>query len=169
MDKAFYFYHVTSKAIRTRLTTTKALVPQIHSPRSEWMWLLDSKYKNKIPKGVWFCSTLYNGGLPTISPYGTERVRMPIEKVLGQLGGGFSLYHARDAQVQANTYVRLMVVKDGDDFDCLEYMEKINPRKNDWLQLVSNSEFKVAKRPKWVEIYYPYEVDITDGEWDSLD
>ncbi|XP_021338908.1 uncharacterized protein LOC110440262 [Mizuhopecten yessoensis] len=168
MDKVQKFYHVTLPFFKTKITNGHKLIPQIHNPSQEWMWLLDSKYKNKIPKLVWFCATLYNGDLPNISPYGKERVRLPIDKLLRQLGGKVNVYRGKDAQVNTNKYIRLMLVKEGDYFDCLEHMEKLNFEDNDLLKFISDSEFEVAKRPNWVEIACPYEVDVTEGEWDTL-
>ncbi|XP_069131794.1 uncharacterized protein [Argopecten irradians] len=169
MDKVRLFYHATSVAVKSSILATRSLVPQIHNPKEEWMWLLDSKFKETIPKGVWLCSTLYNGGLPTISPYGKQRVALPIRSVLHQLGGKVNLYRGKDSIVKSNRYVRLMLVREGDDFECLEHMEKLNPLDNAWLKFISDSECLAAQRPYWVEIYCPYEIDIKEGEWDEVD
>ncbi|XP_069133288.1 uncharacterized protein, partial [Argopecten irradians] len=161
--------NATSATVKASIVSKRALVPQVHNPSEEWMWLLDSKYKETIPKGVWFCSTLFNGGLPTISPYGKQRVALPIGSVLDQLGGRVSLYRGKDSVVRSNRYVRLMLVKEEDRFECLEFMEKLNPLDNAWLKFISGSECLAAQRPNWVEIYCPYEIDIKDGEWDEVD
>ncbi|OWF37317.1 uncharacterized protein LOC110440301 [Mizuhopecten yessoensis] len=167
MDIVRQFYHVTSLC-KSQIISAKALIPQVHSPSHEWMWLLDSQYKEKIPTGLWFCSTLFNGILPNQSPYGEERVKIPIENVFSQLGGKVNIYQGKNAFVSGNTYVRLMLVKEGDNFACLEHMEKLNLKDNVFLKCISESQFQVPKRPIWVETFVPYEIDISEGEWDKV-
>ncbi|XP_033730065.1 uncharacterized protein LOC117319342 [Pecten maximus] len=169
MEKVKLFYHATTSAMKPKILSAKALTPQIHKPSSDWMWLLDPKHKDTIPKGVWFCSTLYNGDLPNISPYGKERMKISIKSVISQLGGKISLYHGKDSTVKTNKYVRLMVVKEGDKFDCLKHMEKLDPKDNNWLKFISDTECQVAKRPNWVEVFCPYTIDIKDGDWDTVE
>ncbi|XP_069133289.1 uncharacterized protein [Argopecten irradians] len=169
MDKVFQFYHATPANIKSLILQSGALVPQNHNPKEDWMWLLPPMYQATIPKGIWFCCTLFNGGLPTISPYGKHRVSLPIENVLQQLGGSIKLYHGKDSIVQQNKYVRLMLVKEGDNFECLKHMDQVNPFDNEWLQFNPNGqECLAAKRPMWVEIFCPYAISTKFGKWDEV-
>lgn len=152
------------------------LMPQVHNPPQEWMWLVDQG-RDQVPDGVWFCATLCNGDLPTISPYGDMRVRIPIDNVIEQLGGiqNVSLYLGETKSISSlngtNTYVRLMLVKQGDNSKILKFMQKVNIADNPWLILdtsMTNGLYKVARRPIWVEIYIPYCINVSDCHWDQL-
>ena len=75
---------------------------------------LEARSETSDIKGVWFCVTLYNGQLPTQSPYGRYRVCIPIRRILAQYDK-WSLfvesihyypYHTK------NRYVRFVLVKD---------------------------------------------------------
>ncbi|XP_060080857.1 phytanoyl-CoA hydroxylase-interacting protein-like [Ylistrum balloti] len=169
MEKVKLFYHVTTSLFKPNIIQAQAIIPQPQNQSADWMRLLNPMYKDKIPDGVWFCSTLFNGNLPNKSPYGTQRVKIPIEKVFSQLGSSVNLYLGQKAEVSGNKYIRLMAVKEGDTFECLEHMQKIDPVDNEWMKFTSDTEFAVAKRPVWVEVFFPYKIQVENEEWDTVE
>lgn len=166
MEKVGYFYHATSEQNRVSICTTNTLTPQVHNPPQGWMLLVDRSIKHLVPDGVFFCATLYNGDLPTISPYGSERVRVPISEVIRQLGGQVELYQGKGMDNRENRYVRLMMVRQGYTNPILQHMSKLDLADNEWLRSTPNG-FLVARRPTWVVIYIPESINVTECLWDN--
>ncbi|XP_060075878.1 uncharacterized protein LOC132555545 isoform X1 [Ylistrum balloti] len=164
MDTPIYFYHNTSHTSETAIREDDILEPQVYNPPQNWMRLVS--HPVHVPDGVFFCATLYFGDLPTISPYGERRVRIPIDDVLRQLGGNVKLYSGEPTQAGNNTYVRMMLVKEDDDFDVLQHMKQENIASNQWLRLAGG--YQVACRPTWVYIYVPYPISVKGCSWDTV-
>ena len=87
-------------------------------------------------KGVFFCCTLFNGQLPTQSPYGTERIRIPVEHFLsGNPHLFYNSYHVTGGNPVPVHYVILVLVKESDpDFSfCRENLVELPMDNNSFL------------------------------------
>ncbi|XP_021351788.1 uncharacterized protein LOC110449331 [Mizuhopecten yessoensis] len=124
-------------------------------------------FPDLVPAGVWFCATLYNGGLPQFSPYGDRRVKIPFAGVIQQLGGNVKLFKdVIDRHSNGNTYVKLMLVKGNDNIELFKHMTELDTANNPWLKLYGGNG--VAKTPIWVEIYVPYPIDVSNCIWEEV-
>lgn len=88
--------------------------------------------------GVFFCCTLFDEDLPTRSPYGSRRIRIPVEHFLrGNPCLYFNSYHVTDGRNGPVHYVTLVLVDRNDpDFSfCNKNLVRLNQRQNPFLRL----------------------------------
>ncbi len=106
--KVDYFYHATSQANQEQIAKFSLLDSQQMTYDND----KDSEFplsSNKKIKGVWFCATLYREELPTISPYGDRRIRIPVDRIVTadhQMFFESTHYYRTDTQ-----YIRFVLVK----------------------------------------------------------
>ncbi len=107
------FYHVTTPEKKMGINSSNALQP---FPKKK-----DGVAKSRIDetiKGVFFGVNLYRGDLPTISPHGSERVRLPIARVVNQMEDPV-LFYASNHSLKNNRYIILVLADRGS----VEYYE----------------------------------------------
>ena len=145
------FYHVTTVAAKQQIVQDKRLKEAVAHP-------LQGKPESPIDEmkiqGVYFTLNLdkKNDKLPTTSPYGTERVSIPISNFSGyELF--FNSYHHNFVFGTLIYYVILVMVKPShSDYDIIaKVLKKLNPSNNDILLL--NSPYR----------YYDY-YKLKDGK-----
>ena len=134
-DPIQYFFHVTNMANRISIESNGGLKRSIANLRfgSE-----GSPIDGRL-EGVFFCCTLFRGGLPDRSPYGTERICIPVEYFLN---GNPHLFYNSYHEVPGNPvnpvpvhYVVLVLVKDDDpEFSfCEKNLEELPMNNNSFL------------------------------------
>ena len=126
--------------------------------------------------GVTFCSTLYRGGLPTTSPYGTDRLIVPIGYFLeGKPHLFFNSWHNTGGN---NNYVVLVLVWEDQTTEyefCCQNLIELDMSDNPYLQLNAEeckyschcsqqSDFRL-----WVEIFVVGDFEIPkEARWDTV-
>ena len=165
MDDILYLYRTTTEDVVQRIVsetkgevTLKFTEKKVHYKDIQTAPIATSKQA-----GVWFCSTLYNGNLPDISPYGTHMVTVPIEEFLHQFKTpDFYVEHIHHYGGE-NKYIRLILVDSTVEanLSVLEQCKKIDIKNNPFLILdKDNKTYKVAKRPVWVEVFVPRSINF---------
>ena len=176
-DPIQYFFHVTNMANRISIESNGGLKRSIANLRfgSE-----GSPIHGRL-EGVFFCCTLFNGGLPTQSPYGTERICIPVEHFLsGNPRLFYNSYHV--VHVPGNPvpvhYVVLVLVKenfnDPNFLFCLNNLEvlsltdnpffMINPLENKFLCF--SNQLCYHKFKLYVEVFVVGDVPLPF--WDRV-
>ena len=119
-----YFFHATKKEHKAAITKSRRLEKR-------------TKLKYKELKGVSFCCTVYKGDLPTQSPYGAERICIPVEYFLS---GNPHLFYNSCKEEPGNPtfyYVTLVLVKESDrEFSfCKENLVELSMTRNSFLRI----------------------------------
>lgn len=76
LEKIQYFCHCTSPRAKAQIESQKKLQAFSDNLRGSLL-----ARKEEI-EGVWFILSLFKGSLPTISPYGSERIRIRTEDII---------------------------------------------------------------------------------------
>ncbi|XP_069135765.1 uncharacterized protein [Argopecten irradians] len=132
------------------------------------------------PTGVWFAVTLWNGNLPTISPYGTERVLVPIQRIHEHIHSSLDPVLYLEAKInnpgKSTIYIRLILLK-GDDQEninwCIQHnLQKLDLDNNPWLRIDGDGQWKtwqnISPPTHWVFVFVADDVNIQGCEWDSV-
>ena len=170
------FYHVTTKAVKQEIVQTKRLRKSVAHP-------LPGKPKSPIDEmkiqGVYFTLNLDKDSntLPKTSPYGTERVRIPI----GNFSGYelfFNSYHHNFVFGNLVYYVLLVLVKsDHSDYDKIaKVLKKLDPSNNDILLFKSPYRYYDRYKLKdgksfnaYFEVFVVGDVPVGDNaKWDTV-
>ncbi|XP_067675493.1 phytanoyl-CoA hydroxylase-interacting protein-like [Haliotis asinina] len=122
-------------------------------------------------KGVFFGVTLWNGDLPTISPYGDTRVVVPLERLFDDSARlYFADFYCMRGQ-RDNHYVTLVLTKKGTKADrfCRQNLIPLKKRRNMFLRMKERTYKTLRKNNVWVEVFYTDKVDISGLELDQTD
>ncbi|XP_046563141.1 phytanoyl-CoA hydroxylase-interacting protein-like [Haliotis rubra] len=117
-------------------------------------------------KGVFFGVTLWNGHLPTKSPYGDTRVVVPLERLFDDSARlYFADFYCMLGQ-RANHYVILVLTKPDTEADrfCQKHLIGLNERTNVFLRKEESTYKTLQQRNVWIEVFYTDEVDISGLE-----
>ena len=170
------FYHVTTVAVKKEIVQGKRLKAAVAHP-------LPRKPISPIDemkiKGVYFTLNLDKDSnkLPTTSPYGTERVSIPISNFSGyELF--FNSYHHNFVFGNLVYYVILVMVKPShSDYDKIaKVLKKFNPSNNDILLLNSPYRYYDYYKLKdgksfnaYFEVFVVGDVPVgSDAVWDTV-
>ena len=101
-------YHVTSKEKRNQIIED-GLLKRNSTANPSFVPLAS----NLTVQGVWFCATLFREALPTQSPYGDSRIKVPCEMILKSIKEPRlfleAIYYFRGG-ASKNQYVRLVLL-----------------------------------------------------------
>lgn len=131
------------------------------------------------PGGVWFTATLYDGGLPTITPYPTDGVkgqkywRLSISlESLPLKDDKVKLYFVK-RRVQSHTSQHLIAFADEtkQEFFRNKNCEELNKQDNVYFYLDNDDSWMCPKLPIWTNICLTWDVDITNSDvfWDKVE
>ncbi len=174
--KISVFYHVTNSANETRIKQDKQLT-QTRSPQ-DWN-------AGKDLKGVYFICNLSKWGLPTQSPHGDRRVRVPIQDIVTD---NMHLFFAGFHVSGRNHHVQLILVKESQSAEyavCGKSFVELDRASNSFLLLPKLSVSNPAgKSPDyhyydyyilrsfscWVNIFVVGDVVLPGGSsWDGVE
>ncbi|XP_071115093.1 phytanoyl-CoA hydroxylase-interacting protein-like [Haliotis cracherodii] len=113
-------------------------------------------------EGVFFGVTLWNRRLPTKSPYGDTRVKVPLERVFDRSARlYFADFYCMSGQSD-NHYVTLVLTERDSEADrfCREHLVRLDKKQNVFLRKEGGT-YKTLRQDKvWVEVFYTNEVNI---------
>ncbi|XP_046584373.1 phytanoyl-CoA hydroxylase-interacting protein-like [Haliotis rubra] len=117
---------------------------------------------NRTLEGLFFGVTLWEGKLPTKSPYGDTRMLVPLE---GLFDDSARLYFADFYCMRGqrkNHYVTLVITEQGTAADnfCENHLVKLDIRKNTFLMMEGAYAWTPRQDKVWVEVFYTNEVNI---------
>ncbi|XP_046575101.1 phytanoyl-CoA hydroxylase-interacting protein-like [Haliotis rubra] len=118
---------------------------------------------NRKLKGVFFGVTLWNGGLPTISPYGSTRVVVPLKRLFDDSARlYFADFYCMSSRSD-NHYITLVLTKKATKSDrfCQKHLIRLKKRKNVFLRKKERTYKTLQQANVWVEVFYTDEVDIS--------
>ena len=177
-----YFCHCTSKENKEKIKKEDKLKGHSAS-KPDWLPLAEKTHL----KGVFFMVSLYwgprsaPGGLPTISPYGEHRIKIPVEEIIGDDVDECNLYFESDYEHGGVRYVRIVLVKDHQERAkkwCDKNLHSID-RDNNILKLTKRGELKCVvsydykdENPKlYTEVFVVGDVEDLEekeAEWDKV-
>ncbi|XP_046568063.1 phytanoyl-CoA hydroxylase-interacting protein-like isoform X3 [Haliotis rubra] len=114
-------------------------------------------------EGVFFGVTLWNGGLPTKSPYGNTRVVVPLERLFDDSARlYFADFYCMQGQ-RNNHYVTLVLTEPDTEADlfCKQHLIRLKKRKNVFLRKEKRTYQTLRQHNVWVEVFYTDEVNIS--------
>ncbi len=185
-DEIDYLYHATTKKAKKNIVDTETLQcnaePEPGANSFERIPL-----DNLEIKGVWFCATLFtypdqSVTLPTISPYGEERISIPVAKIITEKHQMF--FERAHYWDQKNIYIRFILVTDEQVEElkwCKKNLHLVDIRNNPIFSFSMDEGAKCVKNrfPKplvsvenphfWVEIMVVGDVPILSSSWDNVD
>ncbi|OWF40955.1 uncharacterized protein LOC110463133 isoform X2 [Mizuhopecten yessoensis] len=140
--------------------------------------------QDDAPEGVWFGITMGNSLLPSISPFGTERVLKPVESLQTDLGSCNPVLYLEAIKFRENTRnVRLILLK-GDDEESIDWCEEqclyeldihdnpfltINMTECVWIWKTLKNGPEGEKPDTWVAVFIARDVDVTGCTWDTVE
>ena len=106
MESIQYFTHTTLIENKTQIINDNML--DVRQTGNTWNLPLG---QSDAPPGVWFATTLYQGRLPDKSPYGDQRVLVPVATLMDQVGSNPVLRLEKIVHYRSNSksYVRLIL------------------------------------------------------------
>ena len=164
------FYHTTKPKYKKRIVQDKRLkrsMPDlIHQSRNS---PIDQRLE-----GVFFgCNTLH-GKLPSKSPYGSQRILIPIQKFARK---SYRLFYNSNHTVGRLNYIILVLAqKDIDDCQfCYENLVELNMTSNPFLRLnFGKNSFRCCQTqpiPTWVELLVLEDISLEERDghsWDTV-
>ena len=170
-----HFYHVTRSHLKDTILQERRLK---RSKINLYKESVDSPAHQTL-KGVFFTCNLRDGRYPSISPFGTERVKIPIEDFFKKYNyQWYQLYfNSFNFTSTTNCCIELvMVSRKAPEYKfCRDHMVSLDFVSNDFLRLdFFNSEFSCCQMTSiiqlWLELIVVGDVPITDEyEWDTVD
>ena len=166
-----HFYHVTSSMTKDTILEGKHLKRKQVSLYQE---SVDSPAHKKL-KGVFFMCSLRNGNYPTISPFGTQRVKIPIRDFF--VKGGFELFfNSFNFTRRNNCYaVMVMVRRRAPEYNfCRDHLVPLDFKRNEFLRLdLQHNTYSCCQTKGdmklWLELIVVDDVPIEDEyEWDTV-
>ena len=167
-----HFYHVTRSHLKDTILENHCLKK---SKISLYRDSVNSPAHQNL-KGVFFMCNLRNGEYPEISPFGTERVKIPIEDFFEE--GEFQLFfNSFNFTSQSNCYtVMVMVRKTAPEYEfCNDHLVPLDFEANEFVQLdflfstYSCCQLKYSSIQLWLELIVVDDVPIKDEyEWDTV-
>ena len=133
-DPIQYFFHVTNMANRISIEGNGGLKKRMANLR---FGSAGTPIHGNL-EGVFFCCTLFNGGLPDRSPYGTERICIPVEHFLGGNPRLFyNSYHVVPGNPVPVRYVVLVLVQESDPnfLFCMNNLVELDMNNNSFLRM----------------------------------
>ena len=165
-----YFYHITKPEYKEQIIREKIL------RKSRASLLHESIYSpaNRRLEGVFFGCNKVKGMLPFKSPYGTQRLLIPIKKFGGKAYHLFFNSHHKVGKI--NYIVLVLVNEDADDYQfCCEKLVELDIKKNSFLCLdFDKNSFTCCQTqpiPTWVELLVLEEVILEEQDghlWDTV-
>ncbi|XP_069135752.1 uncharacterized protein [Argopecten irradians] len=134
------------------------------------------------PTGVWFAVTLQDGNLPIESPFGTERVLVPVEHIERHVQSSLKPVLYFKTQVDSEDSIYLFLLR-GDDHAainwCVEHnLEQLDIHNNQWLCFdmcgfdMRGLWITWANHPQsplcWVYVFIADNVCIKGCDWDNV-
>ena len=105
--------HVTSDQNKLQIQEDGMLKAEI-AGQSDGCYSEAPLAKSNI-KGVWFMASLFRGRLPDQSPYGDQRVKIPLRKLCSDLDDWKLFFEsAHYFETKKSQYIRLVLVKSDD-------------------------------------------------------
>ncbi len=106
-EEVKYLYHATSEHNHENIVRSAEL-------QSRHMFqnftTTDEILRTNDIKGIWFCSTLFGGTLPTSSPYGTHRIAIPVAHIITPTHAMFFERAHHYGPRRNNQYIRFILV-----------------------------------------------------------
>ena len=165
-----YFYHITKPVNKERIVQDKIL------RKSRASLLHESVYSpaNRRLEGVFFGCNKVKRMLPFKSPYGTQRLLIPIKKFGGKAYHLFFNSHHKVGKI--NYIVLVLVNEDADDYQfCCEKLIELDIKENSFLCLdFDKNSFTCCQTqpiPTWVELLVLEEVVLEEQDghlWDTV-
>lgn len=130
-------------------------------------------------KGVWFSSTLFRGGLPTTSPYGTERIKIPIAELCKHLENWLLFYEcAYRYEGRTIQYIRLVLADQSKDTNedsiqwCRDNLEQLEIENNPFFFFENRRTARcLANKPApytFIEVLIVGDIEVLDSyTWDD--
>ena len=125
------------------------------------------------PTGVWFAVSLFQGDLPTYSPFGPERLKVTIEDICIDSNGKYTnLFLEGTVSCWGFNCVRLIMCPVANEWICHKDLQPLDISNNDYLTLdrehgnhvVVNS----ASKRTYVHVFVPCDtLELGDWEWES--
>ena len=170
-----YLYHCTTQANKVKiqdevvLTANRVTAPGI---------ILETG----PVKGVWFSPTLFQGKLPTLSPYGTERIKIPIAELCEHLENWLLFYEcAYGYEGRSIQYIRLVLADESKDTNkgsiqwCRDNLKKLNITDNPFFKINTfeneTTACCLANKPApntFIEVLIVGDIEVLDSyTWDD--
>lgn len=130
-------------------------------------------------KGVWFSSTLFRGELPTMSPYGTERIKIQIAELCNNLENWLLFYEcAYRYEGRSIQYIRLVLADRSKDTNedsiqwCEDNLAQLNITDNPFFFSENRRTARcLANKPKpytYIEVLIVGDIEVLDSyTWDD--
>ena len=116
-------------------------------------------------KGLFFCATLWNGDLPTTSPYGPVRLKIPSSTMLNNKRIYFADFYCTAGGHNGNHYLILVITtpESQNDVFCQSKLLQLDLYNNPFLYY-SNGQLYVNQTPKvCIEICYAEHIKVYEG------
>ena len=183
MDQIRYLYHVTNSDPVTLYPDNPALHAQVarkHPRGSEFNikydGFLGDMTKNP-PGGVWFSATLYQGKIPTITPYptgspqGNKYWRLFVDvKSLNLTKDDTSLFLVQEYKESSSTTTErsLAFTREHEQEFLDQNCKKLDKDNNDYLQVDDDGNWRCPKPPIWTKICLTWDIDLTDLQYPTM-
>ena len=191
MEKIKFLTHVTNQSNKEKIQKEGALRGyKEQNPKKLSIDDLPLR-QHGAPTGVWFAASLFQGDLPTKSPFGTERLKVPIEDICidkdGEyrhlfLEGKFSIpfeKRNRDGVKYTETvnYVRLAMCSETNEniSRCRQTMEQLDISNNRYLKLDRENGYHAVMPTSVGDRTYVHVFVLSDRlilgnwEWDKVE
>ena len=167
-----HFYHATRGHLKDTIleehclkrSTVSLYMDSVHSPAHQKL------------KGVFFTCNLRDGVYPSISPYGTERVKIPIDDFFTE--GQFQLFFNSFNPTSRDNYCVVMVLvrtNAPEYYFCCDHLVPLPLQSNEFLRLdsfrstYSCCQVKYSMIKLWLELIVVSDVPVKDDyEWDTF-
>ena len=166
-----HFYHATRGHLKDTILEEHRLK---RSTVSLYMDSVNSPAHQKL-KGVFFTCNLRDGGYPSISPYGTKRVKIPINDFFTE--GQFQLFFNSFNPTSRDNYCVVMVLvrRNAPEYRfCRDHLAPLDLESNEFLRLdFLHSRYRCCQPTfgikLWLELIVVGDVPIKDDyEWDTV-
>jgi hypothetical protein len=147
-------------------------------------WELNKKYDGVLgepdkspPNGVWFCATLYDGNIPTQTPYptggekGKKYWRVSIKtNNFNLLNDKVVLYWAASAHMDVSNTTEVSLVFTREEIpvirdNCMLLDKRNNPYF--WFDEATGC-WMCTKRPTWTKICLTWDIDLTNDVYPNM-
>lgn len=154
-------------------------------------WQLNTDYdgilgRNDAPEGVWFSTTLYNGGFPTITPYPTGgtlgqrywRLFVKLNHLNLHDDAKWNLYFVEEKNMSGGTTERVIAFVHPNDTEFFENAQQLDKQRNQHMFYMENQqgqiEWRCPMRPIWTKIFIKDDIDLTNLQhpvmfWDTVE
>ena len=172
-----YFYHVTTSILAKQSIQRDC---RLEANKAELRFESRGSPIDGYLKGIFFCCSLYEYRLPDKSPYGTERIKIPVGDFLHENTRLFynSKHTTNTSAGNVNYAILVLVNKDHPDFQfCEDNLSPLDMRNNMFLRL--NKENKMyecypnrADFKFYITVFVVGDVELQkkeEQEWDTVE